>query len=227
MSARASATVARMPVEPPSSPWGFPPPAVWPDDDDLVAMGADLAPGTLLRAYRQGLFPMPSGTRRTRPAGVVQPGRARGAAPRRAPGLALAAPRGADLRRARRHRLRRRGPRLLRPAPAGRLDLGGHRGGVHPPPRAGLGAQRRDLAGRPAGRRAVRRRDRRPLRGGVDVPRRAGRVEGGAGRPGRAAPGPVRRTAPPRRAVGHAAPGWSGGGRGDPRATTSRDCGSR
>jgi leucyl/phenylalanyl-tRNA--protein transferase len=29
------------------------------DDDDLVAMGADLAPGTLLAAYRAGLFPMP------------------------------------------------------------------------------------------------------------------------------------------------------------------------
>lgn len=27
--------------------------------DDLVAMGADLAPGTLLAAYRRGLFPMP------------------------------------------------------------------------------------------------------------------------------------------------------------------------
>jgi leucyl/phenylalanyl-tRNA--protein transferase len=29
------------------------------DDDDLVAMGADLEPGTLLAAYRAGLFPMP------------------------------------------------------------------------------------------------------------------------------------------------------------------------
>ncbi|MEP9384313.1 leucyl/phenylalanyl-tRNA--protein transferase [Nocardioides sp. KR10-350] len=27
--------------------------------DDLVAMGADLAPGTVLAAYRRGLFPMP------------------------------------------------------------------------------------------------------------------------------------------------------------------------
>ena len=70
---RTSATVARMPVEPPSSPWGFPPPAVWPDDDDVVAMGADLAPGTLLRAYRQGLFPMPSGTRRRDPLAWFSP----------------------------------------------------------------------------------------------------------------------------------------------------------
>ncbi len=30
-------------------------------DDDLVAVGADLEPGTLLDAYRQGLFPMPVG----------------------------------------------------------------------------------------------------------------------------------------------------------------------
>jgi leucyl/phenylalanyl-tRNA--protein transferase len=29
------------------------------DADDLVAMGADLEPGTLLAAYRAGLFPMP------------------------------------------------------------------------------------------------------------------------------------------------------------------------
>jgi len=31
--------------------------------DDLVARGADLAPGTLLTAYRNGLFPMPFGDR--------------------------------------------------------------------------------------------------------------------------------------------------------------------
>ncbi|WP_418064432.1 leucyl/phenylalanyl-tRNA--protein transferase [Pimelobacter simplex] len=78
-----------MPVEPPASPWAFPSraelaalPVVGPDpgdepddepggldqpDDgthdasDLVAIGADLAPGTLLAAYRAGLFPMPEG----------------------------------------------------------------------------------------------------------------------------------------------------------------------
>ncbi|GGO88249.1 leucyl/phenylalanyl-tRNA--protein transferase [Nocardioides phosphati] len=49
------------PVEPPPSPWHFPDPSGEPDweDDDLVALGADLAPGTLLAAYRSGLFPMP------------------------------------------------------------------------------------------------------------------------------------------------------------------------
>lgn len=47
------------PVEPPPTTWTFPPPERWPDHDDLVAVGADLAPGALLAAYRSGLFPMP------------------------------------------------------------------------------------------------------------------------------------------------------------------------
>ncbi len=46
----------RVPVEPPPSPWAFPPAES--GDGDLVAIGADLAPGTLLAAYRRGLFPM-------------------------------------------------------------------------------------------------------------------------------------------------------------------------
>lgn len=45
-----------MPVEPPPHPWAFPPPR---PGDDLVAVGADLSPATLLGAYRAGLFPMP------------------------------------------------------------------------------------------------------------------------------------------------------------------------
>ncbi|MDN5746017.1 MAG: leucyl/phenylalanyl-tRNA--protein transferase [Nocardioidaceae bacterium] len=74
-----------MPVEPPPTPWVFPtrdelsaiPPDVPrhpasdpdgrpnsdPDGDtdatDRIATGADLEPGTVLAAYRQGLFPMP------------------------------------------------------------------------------------------------------------------------------------------------------------------------
>jgi leucyl/phenylalanyl-tRNA--protein transferase len=42
----------------PPTPWRLEPP---PDDhpDDLWAVGADLEPGTLLAAYRLGLFPMP------------------------------------------------------------------------------------------------------------------------------------------------------------------------
>jgi leucyl/phenylalanyl-tRNA--protein transferase len=40
-----------------TSPWSFPPPDRWPDDD-LIAVGADLEPATLISAYRNGLFPM-------------------------------------------------------------------------------------------------------------------------------------------------------------------------
>ena len=50
-----------VPVEPMPSPWMFPDVARA-DSDDLVAMGADLEPGTLLAAYRAGLFPMPGDT---------------------------------------------------------------------------------------------------------------------------------------------------------------------
>lgn len=49
---------AGVPVEPPPGPWAFPAPR---GDDDLVGVGADLQPGTLLAAYRAGLFPMPLG----------------------------------------------------------------------------------------------------------------------------------------------------------------------
>ncbi len=45
-----------MPVEPPPCPWAFPPADA--ADGDLLAVGADLAPGTVLAAYRRGLFPM-------------------------------------------------------------------------------------------------------------------------------------------------------------------------
>jgi leucyl/phenylalanyl-tRNA--protein transferase len=54
-----------MPVEPPPSRWVLPDPADPGIDavaDDLVAMGGDLEPGTLLAAYRRGLFPMPART---------------------------------------------------------------------------------------------------------------------------------------------------------------------
>src|SRR3954451_6444536 len=52
-----------MRVEPPSSDWRFPGVGRFDPEDDLVAAGADLRPGTLLEAYRRGLFPMPSGRR--------------------------------------------------------------------------------------------------------------------------------------------------------------------
>lgn len=47
-----------MPVEPPATPWAFPP-AGAADPNGVVGVGADLEPGTLLAAYRRGLFPMP------------------------------------------------------------------------------------------------------------------------------------------------------------------------
>ena len=53
-----------MPVEPPASPWVFPDPRTSDPDDDLVGVGADLEPATLLMAYAQGIFPMPEGGRR-------------------------------------------------------------------------------------------------------------------------------------------------------------------
>jgi leucyl/phenylalanyl-tRNA--protein transferase len=47
-----------VPAVPPPSGWGFPP-AESADELGVVGIGADLEPGTLLAAYRSGLFPMP------------------------------------------------------------------------------------------------------------------------------------------------------------------------
>jgi leucyl/phenylalanyl-tRNA--protein transferase len=49
------------PVEPAATPWLLPDPARVPARVELVALGADLDPGTLLAGYRRGLFPMPDG----------------------------------------------------------------------------------------------------------------------------------------------------------------------
>ena len=51
------------PVEPDPSRWVLPPDGPT-DDSALVAIGGDLEPGTLLNAYRIGLFPMPVPRRR-------------------------------------------------------------------------------------------------------------------------------------------------------------------
>ena len=51
-----------MPIEPAATSWVLPDLRTRRLDaqlDDMVAIGADLAPGTLLAAYRLGLFPMP------------------------------------------------------------------------------------------------------------------------------------------------------------------------
>ena len=50
-------------IEPPPTRWGFPPVEAA-DESGLVAVGGDLEPGTLLAAYRSGLFPMPARRRR-------------------------------------------------------------------------------------------------------------------------------------------------------------------
>ena len=51
-----------MPVQPPPPRWAFPPVDAA-DEDGLVGLGADLEPGTILAAYRLGMFPMPLGGR--------------------------------------------------------------------------------------------------------------------------------------------------------------------
>ena len=91
------------PIEPPPTRWRLPAPgssAV----DDLIGVGADLEPGTVLAAYRRGLFPMPVSRRRLGwwspdPRGILP---LDGAA-----GDALAAPLAAAVRAAGRHLLPR------------------------------------------------------------------------------------------------------------------------
>lgn len=51
-----------MPIEPPPSRWALPPAAAA-GDHEVAGVGADLEPGTLLAAYRGGLFPMRLGAR--------------------------------------------------------------------------------------------------------------------------------------------------------------------
>src|SRR5690349_17517113 len=46
-----------MPVEPPPCRWELPSPTRT-DEYGIAGIGADLDPGTLLAAYRRGLFPM-------------------------------------------------------------------------------------------------------------------------------------------------------------------------
>lgn len=55
--------VLREPVEPPPSRWEMPTSGPI-DASGVVAVGADLEPGTLLAAYRSGLFPMPFDAKR-------------------------------------------------------------------------------------------------------------------------------------------------------------------
>jgi len=50
--------IADPPIEPAANRWRLPPPELA-DETGLCGIGADLAPGTLLAAYRAGIFPMP------------------------------------------------------------------------------------------------------------------------------------------------------------------------
>jgi leucyl/phenylalanyl-tRNA---protein transferase len=59
-----------VPTEPPPSAWRFPDPT-GADEHGLVGIGADLEPGTVLAAYKAGLFPMP--VRRRGPMGWWAP----------------------------------------------------------------------------------------------------------------------------------------------------------
>lgn len=53
----------RQRIVPAPSHWSFPSP-IDAEPDGILAVGADLEPGTLLAAYSSGLFPMPVGRRR-------------------------------------------------------------------------------------------------------------------------------------------------------------------
>jgi leucyl/phenylalanyl-tRNA---protein transferase len=59
------------PIEPPPSPWDLD--VEQGPEGDLVATGADLLPGTLLAAYRRGLFPMGIGPAGVEPIGWWSP----------------------------------------------------------------------------------------------------------------------------------------------------------
>lgn len=67
------------PPQPAATEWSFPSIADLPLDEDLVATGADLEPGTLLTAYMSGYFPMPINRHRIgwfhpNPRGIIRPG---------------------------------------------------------------------------------------------------------------------------------------------------------
>jgi leucyl/phenylalanyl-tRNA---protein transferase len=61
-----------VPVEPPPTPWQLEAHVTEPGED-LVGVGADLEPGTILAAYRLGLFPMGVGANGRPPVGWWSP----------------------------------------------------------------------------------------------------------------------------------------------------------
>ena len=106
------------PIEPPPSRWAMPTNAPI-DESDIVALGADLEPGTLLAAYRQGLFPMPYDKRRIVLV-LARPPRDHPA--RRAARQPLVAAQHASLRGADGHSVPDRDGGLRRPGPQRGLD---------------------------------------------------------------------------------------------------------
>ena len=135
-----------MPVEPPPTRWRFPPVDVA-DEHGIVAVGGDLEPGTLLAAYRQGLFPMPRRAPTAPMAWWSPDPRAcsRSTALRLSRSLRRSTPR-YEMRVD--TRLRRGRRRVRRPAAARRVDHRRDPRRVPPPARARLGAQRRGVGRR-------------------------------------------------------------------------------
>ncbi len=207
----------RGPVEPPPSPWDLPSRAqiaALETDNDLIAVGADLAPGTVLAAYRRGLFPMP------------EPPRLRLRARATATTIGWWSPALRGVLRLDGLRVSRSLRRSVRDFEI-RVDTAFDEvvAACGDPRRpgawidAGISAAYGDLHrlgwahsveawqdGQPR-RRAVRRRDRWVVRGRVDVPPEARRLEGRAGRARRAASRRLCRAPADRRAVVNPPPG--------------------
>ena len=171
---RADLPPPRPPVEPPPSRGRSPRPRA-PTSTAWSAWAPTSSPGRSWPPTAAGLFPMPVGAAGRAPRLVVaRP--ARRAPARRAAGQPVAAPVVPPLRRAGRHRVRRRwstpaptraGPAAGSPPTIRAAYVELHRA------RAGRTASRRGRRRRRAGRRPVRRRHRRPVRRRVDVPPRA------------------------------------------------------
>ena len=156
-----------------------------------AGLGADLEPGTLLAAYRAGLFPMPRRAPRRRSAG----GRRTRAACCRWTGCGSAGRCGRPAAGSRSGSTRRSTTWCAAAPTASGPAAGSARTSWRPTGGcttwAGCTASRPGRSARragAAGRRPVRRGARRAVRGGVDVPPRARRLQGGPGRAGRAAP---------------------------------------
>ncbi len=149
-----------------SSRWAFPPFDELPDED-LIAVGADLEPQTLIEAYTSGFFPMPIGRRKT---GLVLTGSSGSPVERRAEGESLVATVRSIVHGVGRHGIRAGHPGVRRPGAGQRLDRSRHARRVQQAAPPGIRPQHRGLGWRLARRGALWRVDRRALRWGVDVP---------------------------------------------------------